>query len=159
MGQMSDLYDKDIVLWSERQGELLRRRAAGELANEAELDWPHIAEEIESTGRAEQDQLINRLAILLAHLLMWRFRPDRRGNSWRLTILEQHRRSGRIVARNPSLRPRLDDILAEAYGDAVLIAGREADLPKESFPAVCPWSFEDVMLAELPGEAPDASRA
>jgi hypothetical protein len=31
---MSDLYEADIVLWSERQAELLRRRAAGELVNE-----------------------------------------------------------------------------------------------------------------------------
>jgi hypothetical protein len=46
---MSD-YDTDILLWSERQAELLRRRAAGELDNEAALDWPNIAEEIESVG-------------------------------------------------------------------------------------------------------------
>jgi hypothetical protein len=91
-------------------------------------------------GRAEQDQLISRLAILLARLLTWRFQPDRRGNSWRLTILEQRRRSGRIVSRNPSLRPRLDDILAEAYGDAVLIAARDTELPEETFPPVCPWT-------------------
>jgi hypothetical protein len=31
---MSDLYEADIVLWSERQAELPRRRAAGELVNE-----------------------------------------------------------------------------------------------------------------------------
>src|SRR3979490_1166385 len=117
---MSGLYD-DIVLWSERQGELLRRRAAGELVNEAELDWPNIAEEIESMGRAERDQLINRLATLLAHLLKWAFQPDLRGNSWRLTILEQRRRAERIVSRNPSLRSRLCEVLTEAYGDAVLI--------------------------------------
>jgi hypothetical protein len=77
---MSDLYDEDIVLWSERQSELLRRRAAGELVHDAALDWPNIAEEIESMGRVEQDQLTNQLAILLAHLLKWRFQPDRRGN-------------------------------------------------------------------------------
>src|SRR5580692_10583678 len=105
---MGDRYDEDIVLWSERQSELLRRRAAGELVNDAELDWPNIAEEIEAVGRAEQDQLTNRLAILLAHLLKLRFQPDLRGNSWRLTILEQRRRAERIVSRNPSLRPRLD---------------------------------------------------
>jgi hypothetical protein len=28
----------------------LRRRAAGELVNEAELDWSNIAEEIEDAG-------------------------------------------------------------------------------------------------------------
>jgi hypothetical protein len=150
---MNDLYDEDIVLWSERQGELLRRRAAGELVDEAELDWTNIAEEIESMGRAEQDQLINRLAILLAHLLKWRLQPDRRGNSWRLAILEQRRRCERIVSRNPSLRPRLDEILAEAYGDAVLIAARETDVPEETFPPVCPWTFDAAMLAEFQDEA------
>jgi hypothetical protein len=49
---MSD-YDTDILVWSERQGELLRRRAARELINEADLDWPNIAEEIESVGRSQ----------------------------------------------------------------------------------------------------------
>jgi Domain of unknown function DUF29 len=46
---MSD-YDADILLWSEHQAALLRRRAAGELVNEAEMDWPNIAEEIEDVG-------------------------------------------------------------------------------------------------------------
>jgi hypothetical protein len=31
---MSDLYGDDILLWSERQAELLRRVAAGEPVNE-----------------------------------------------------------------------------------------------------------------------------
>jgi hypothetical protein len=35
---MRDLYEEDILLWSERQGELLRRRAAGELVNEVDFD-------------------------------------------------------------------------------------------------------------------------
>ena len=151
---MSDLYEEDIVLWSERQGELLRRRAEGELVNDAELDWPNIAEEIESMGRAERDQLISRLAILLAHLLKWRFQAERRGNSWRLSILEQRRRSVRIVTRSPSLRPHLDDIVAEAYGDAVLIAARETELPEDTFPPACPWTFEEAVLADFPAQEP-----
>lgn len=51
---MSGLNDEDIVLWSERQAELLRQRAAGQLANDAELDWPNIAEEIESVGNEQR---------------------------------------------------------------------------------------------------------
>ena len=49
---MSD-YHTDILLWSERQSELLRRRATGELVNDADLDWPNIAEEIESVGNEQ----------------------------------------------------------------------------------------------------------
>ncbi|MSP00056.1 MAG: DUF29 domain-containing protein [Acetobacteraceae bacterium] len=151
---MSDLYEEDITLWSERQSALLRRRAAGELVNDAELDWINVAEEIESMGRSERDQLTNRLAVLLAHLLKWRYQPGHRGNSWRLTIIEQRRRAGKLLARNPSLRPRRDDILAEAYADALLIAERETGLPDGTLPPVCPWSFEEAMRAEFLGEAP-----
>jgi hypothetical protein len=49
-GTMSDLYDTDIVEWSERQAALLRRLGRGERINSDELDWPHIAEEIEDVG-------------------------------------------------------------------------------------------------------------
>ena len=49
-GTMSDLYDTDVVLWSEQQADLLRRRALGSLVNDGELDWTNIAEEIESLG-------------------------------------------------------------------------------------------------------------
>ena len=47
---MSDLYDGDILRWSEHQAGLLRRLAAGELVNDSELDWSNIAEEIEDVG-------------------------------------------------------------------------------------------------------------
>ncbi len=50
---MSDLYDDDILLWSERQSALLRRIAAGERVNDRDLDWPNISEEIEAVGRSE----------------------------------------------------------------------------------------------------------
>jgi hypothetical protein len=38
---MNDLHGEDILLWSERQAELLRRRGAGEPVNDADIDW-HI---------------------------------------------------------------------------------------------------------------------
>jgi hypothetical protein len=37
---MSDLYNTDILLWSERQAKLLRRHAAGEHVNDAAIDHP-----------------------------------------------------------------------------------------------------------------------
>jgi hypothetical protein len=50
---MSDLYDADILEWSERQAALLRRVAAGERVNDTAPDWPNIIEEIESVGRSQ----------------------------------------------------------------------------------------------------------
>lgn len=49
---MSDLYDTDVLTWSERQAALLQRVAAGERIND-QVDWPNVIEEIESVGRSE----------------------------------------------------------------------------------------------------------
>jgi hypothetical protein len=66
---MSDLYGEDALLWSERQAGLLRRRGAGELVNDAELDWPNIAEEIESVGISERRALASNIRNILEHLI------------------------------------------------------------------------------------------
>jgi hypothetical protein len=50
---MSDVYEDDILLWSERQADLLRRHVAGHRANDVAPDWPNIIEEIESVGREQ----------------------------------------------------------------------------------------------------------
>lgn len=67
---MSDLYDTDLHAWSQRQAELLRRRAANE------LDWDNIAEEIEGVGASEKHQIKSRLEVLCHHLLKWRYQPE-----------------------------------------------------------------------------------
>lgn len=95
-------------------------------------------------GRSEQQQLENRLAVLLLHLLKWRHQPNLRGNSWRLTIKEQRNRIERHLRRNPSLKAMLDETIADAYSDAVIGAERETGLAEDSFPATCPWRFERI---------------
>lgn len=142
---MSGLYDQDFHAWANEQAALLR---AGRLA---EADVENIAEEIATMGRSERNRLTNRLAVLLAHLLKWRFQPGLRGNSWRLTIKEQRRRAERLLAQNPSLRASLDGIMADAYGDALLMAERETGLAEDAFPPDCPWTFEQALQEELPG--------
>jgi hypothetical protein len=50
---MSD-YDTDVVIWSERQADLLRRVAAGERVND-QVDWTNVIEEVESVGQSQVD--------------------------------------------------------------------------------------------------------
>jgi hypothetical protein len=69
MGAVNDLYETDVVLWSEQQADLLRRRAAGELVNDAELDWPNIAEEIEAVGGEQRHAVESLLMRALVHML------------------------------------------------------------------------------------------
>ena len=88
-------YERDVILWSREQAELLR---AGEFSK---LDIEHIADEIEDVGKSEQNELTNRTAVLLAHLLKWKFQPERRGRSWLNTISEQRRKISRRLKKTP----------------------------------------------------------
>ena len=128
-------YDRDFYGWATEQAELLRKGRLGE------ADVEHIAEEIESMGRGEKRELVSRLAVLLLHLLKWAYQPALQGKSWRLTIEEQRRQITRHLRDNPSLRASLDEAMADAYGDAVLRAERETDLPRDVFPWGCPYTF------------------
>jgi hypothetical protein len=140
---MSDHYRTDLHAWALEQAALLR---AGQW--EA-ADTTHIAEELEDMGHAWEDQLVNRLAILLAHLLKWQFQPGHRSTSWRLTIAEQRRRVARLLRKHPSLKAGLAEALADAYGDALLLAQRDTGLEERSFPADCPWTFDEALNENL----------
>lgn len=126
-------YDADFYGWANEQAALLR---AGRLGD---ADVANIAEEIESMGRSEKRELVNRLAVLLAHLLKWQFQPGLRGTSWRLTIEEQRRRLASHLKDNPSLKARLLEASEEAYVLAVLAAQRDSGLDRAAFPLIDPY--------------------
>ena len=137
---MSDaLYDRDFFAWANEQAALLR---SGRLS---EADIAHIAEEIESLGKAEKRELVSRLTQLLLNLLKWQYQPNRRGPSWEATITVQRDDLADHLADNPSLQPRLPEISANAYRKAAITAHGETNLPMQIFPTVCPWSFEQIM--------------
>jgi Domain of unknown function DUF29 len=137
------LYHQDFFAWANEQAQLLR---AGKLAD---ADIEHIAEEIESMGRSEKRELVNRLSVLLMHLLKWRFQPSARGTSWRLTIEEQRERLADHLADNPSLKAILETAIASGYRLAILGAARETGLDRDLFPVVCPWTFAQIMADDF----------
>lgn len=132
-------YDADFHAWANEQATLLR---AGRLS---EIDVEHIAEEIETLGRGEKRELASRLSVLLLHLLKWAHQPERRGRSWELTIKEQRRQLTRHLRDNPSLGAWTDQAMADAYGDAVLRAELEMNVPSDMLPRDCPYRFEQAM--------------
>jgi Domain of unknown function DUF29 len=147
---MSDLYGEDFVLWTERQATLLRRRAAGELINDAELDWLNLAEEIEAVGGNTRRELRHRLARLLQHLLKWHYQPEQRSRSWRATIRTQRQEIEDLLADNPSLRVRLPEFFSAAYPRARVDALEETgllDLPETS-----PFSIDQALRDASPDE-------
>ena len=135
-------YERDVVAWANEQA---RRLRAGEFHR---LDIEHIADEIEDVGKSEQQELVNRMALLIAHLLKWQCQPSHRSRSWENTIREQRARCQRRLKKTPSLRPMLTDAewADEMWLDGVSIARQETGL--EDFPDSCSWDLEAEILQD-----------
>jgi hypothetical protein len=140
---MGKLYETDIVAWSSEQAELLRSRQW------SALDIEHIAEEIEDVGKSEQRELRSRVAVLLAHLLKWKFQPHMRSKSWLATIAVQRRSISRKLRKIPSLNRFLfdEEWLDEAWDDAVIIAIGETGL--HEFPNAPIWTAQQTLDPEF----------
>jgi len=132
-------HDTDFHAWAMDQGRKLR---AGRLSD---LDLLNLANEIEDMGRSERRELTNRLSVLLAHLLKWAVQPARRVRSWLATIGEQRDQAELLLRDNPSLRPLLGEIVADGYRLGHRAAARETRLAATRFPALCPWTLEQVL--------------
>ena len=143
MNTVNPKYEEDVYGWATHTAELLRSNKMDE------VDFDSIIEEIESLGRSEKSQLINRLSLILSHLLKWQYQPARKTRSWDLTIKENRRRFKNILKDNPSLKSKLDEILDDAYYYAKLEAGKETSIDESTFPEVCPYSFEEITSDEF----------
>lgn len=121
-------YEEDVYGWAIHTAQLLRNRRMNE------LDFENILEEMEALGRNEKHQLMNRLALVISHLLKWQYQPNLRGHWWIYTLREQRTQAKIHFSYNPSLKNRLDEILIDAYDVAISKAARETALDETSFP-------------------------
>ena len=123
---MNTRYEADVVAWAQEQAALLR---AGRFS---EIDIANIAE-----------------AVLLAHLLKWKFQPGRRGSSWQRTIKEQRKALALHIKGTPSLKTALSDRdwIAAVWADAVSSATQETQL--DVFPEDCIWDMGQILSQEF----------
>jgi hypothetical protein len=143
---MSDLYDNDIMLWSEHQAALLRRRAAGEIVNDKELDWPNIAEEIEDVGKSLLHSVQSHLVLALLHDLKAEAWPRSRDVShWRAEA-RIHRRDARRRF-SPGMRQHLDIVVLYADAMAGLPDDMDGLLPLP-LPEICPVTLDKLLSDE-----------
>lgn len=147
MNQLQQVYDKDFYAWSLQSADLLRQRKF------SELDIEHIAEEIESMGNRDKRELINRLAVLVAHLLKWQYQPSRRSKSWKLTVKEQRIQVLQLLEESPSLKHEITLKFNAAYEQAIVMAEIETGLEESIFPKECPFLLDQCLDHNFfPGE-------
>jgi len=144
---MTILYETDFYAWTQHTASLLREE-------EFEVvDWDNLIEEIEGLGSSQQNEVENRLIVLIMHLLKWHYQAGKRGASWRKTISIQRIDLARLLRKNPSLRTRLPEFVDDTYLDAVKKAVIETGFNKRVFPTACPYSVGQIMDEEFWPEA------
>ena len=142
---MSDLYDTDVVLWSEHQADALRRRAANE------IDWDNVAEEIEDMGNNVVRAVASHLVMALLH--------DLKAEAWPLSQEVPHwraeARGHRDEAREayaPSMAERPELQIDRLYRRALRRMPETIDgvmpLP---VPAASPVTLEELLAEEPEG--------
>ena len=132
-------YEADVHGWATDQARHIR-------AGRYDLvDVTNVAEEIEALGRHEFNVLARNLEIVLLHMLKWDHQGERRSRSWALSIAEHRRRVAVTLIQNPSLAPRREEAMLQAYDLARLRAAAEVDLPLRLFPERIPYTWTDVV--------------
>jgi hypothetical protein len=143
---VADLYDSDVVTWAEQQARALRDRSANQ------LDWDHLAEEIEALVRTEVRAVTGPLKIALRHKLLLLGWPGVLStNKWQ-HVVRVHLRNA-LEAYLDSMHRQIEPMMADLYTDALDFAHQhmaETGAPAVPLPSECPWTL-DALLAE--GEA------
>ena len=151
MNQQAGIYEQDIDAWIETQVRLLKQRRLNE------IDVAHLIEELQDMGKSNRRELESRLIILIAHLLKWEFQLETlsaqwkefEGRSWRNSIIEQRAQALFLLKKVPSLRPVLQDAVADAYPEGRRLAARETGFELGLFPEKCPYAVEQLLDEEF----------
>jgi Domain of unknown function DUF29 len=133
------LYETDYLKWIETTVEKLREQ------DYSNIDWENLIEEFEDMGRSERRSLESNLVVILLHLLKWQYQPELKSGSWKSSIAEHRRRIRKALKDSPSLKPYLEEVLAECYWDAIEQASAETGLPEATFPQLCPYTSTEVL--------------
>jgi hypothetical protein len=137
-----DLYDRDVLAWSQHQADLLRRVSRGERVNG--VDWEHVVEEVEDVGLSQLNAVRSYLRLMLVHLMKIHCWPAHEAvRHWRGEIATFQQEASQRFA--PSMRQRID--LGELYQRALrqlTDADDDGDL-SHPVPATCPFTLDQLL--------------
>lgn len=145
----NSLYDIDFFEWTQEQARLLRD------GRWQDLDLENLIDEVQGVGGSNKQQIENRLVVLIAHLLKWKYQPYWRSPGWEGTIAEQRRRIKTVVKHSPSLRHYPAEVFLDQYLAARLRAAKETGIDFTLFPETCPFSADQALDDDFMPREPD----
>lgn len=129
----------DIYAWAMRQAALLREGRFDE------VDVVNVADEIEDVGKSDLRALRSNFENILMHMLKWDHQPSKRSRSWANSIFNGRLEAEQLLEDSPSFIGKRQQLIDESYERARRRAAHEAKLDILSFPAVCPYTWVDIM--------------
>lgn len=138
---LQSLYDQDFYAWVEQTAELLK---SGKWET---LDLENLIEEVVDLGKSQQRALQSALRLVLSHLLKWKYQPEKRSNSWQITITRERLNLDELLTESPSLRRFLNDAdwMNTTYQRSRREAIVETGLAEDNFPIVRPFTVDEVL--------------
>lgn len=140
----TSLYESDFHAWTIQQSELLRLRKLDH------LDFENLIEEIISLGKQQQQELRNRLGLIIGHLLKWEYQPEKRTRSWQVTIQLQRQEIHDLLQDNPRLNSYLDKALVQSFRLGLAQVLSETPIKKQVLPNSCPYSLSQLLDPHFP---------
>jgi hypothetical protein len=138
----SDLYDRDILSWSEHQADLLRRLARGERM--IDVDWEHVVDEIENVGLSELNAVRSYLRLMLVHLLKLQGWPDSPvADHWRREVTSFQ--SDAVQRFAPSMRQRIDIAALYARALSELDDTKFDNVSPQRWSPACPVGLDELL--------------
>jgi hypothetical protein len=132
-------YEQDYAGWVEDTARAI------EEGRFSEIDRVALADEVRDLAKTERARIESALRVLLIHLLKTKYQPDQHTRGWDNTIAIQRIHLAKYLRESPSLRPRLPEILADAYETARYDAENETGLMLDTFPETCEWTVAEVL--------------
>lgn len=136
-------YERDLYSWLVEQARLVRD------GRWQAIDQDNLAKEIEELARQQFNVLESALHGLLTHVLKWDHPAIRRSRGRVQSVQSQRQAVADVLARNPGLAPRIPEAIAHCYRKARAEAADDVGLDENSFPAKCPYEWDEIVAREF----------
>ncbi len=149
---MTPLYERDYYSWAREQAHALREHRLDQ------IDWQNLAEEVDDLADRHADALEGHCETLIEHLLKLAYAPEstRKDNLrlWRASVRNARHKIRVLLKRNPGLRPRTDELFAEAWPVGRNDALAKLDLDDDAIREEPYFTFQQAVDEEFALEPP-----
>ncbi len=144
-----DLYRRDFYTWTRQQAAALRRLAEARANLDADLDLPHLIEEVEDLGSEQVSKVRSNLLQFLKHLILVAAAPDDPSmRHWRGEL--RGFQDGASYPYRASMRQLLEPERDRVWRKARESAEAKLGHPLPHLPDACPFALDTLLEEDAP---------